>query len=88
MALSSKIYKKKNYFQFGLGIVHHLVRSKQLLEILFENGLSCTYNDVRQLTTALAKQNLNNEQVYVPPGIDTVDQSKKITSMLVLIIST
>ncbi|KAJ8928932.1 hypothetical protein NQ314_018431 [Rhamnusium bicolor] len=77
MALSSKIYKK-NYFQFGLGLfLHHLVRSKQLLDILSKIGLSCTYNDVRQLTTALAKQKINNDQVYIPPGIDKVDQSKK-----------
>lgn len=77
MALNSKSYKKK-YFQFGLGLfVHHLVRSKQLLEMLSEIGLSCTYNDVRQLTTALAKQNINDEEVYIPPGIDMVDQSKK-----------
>ncbi|KAJ8964634.1 hypothetical protein NQ314_004743 [Rhamnusium bicolor] len=63
MALSSKIYKK-NYFQFGLGLfLYHLVRSKQLLDILSKIGLICTYNDVRQLTTALAKQKINNDQV-------------------------
>ncbi|KAJ8942864.1 hypothetical protein NQ314_009928 [Rhamnusium bicolor] len=74
MALSSKIYKK-NYFQFGLGLfLHHLVRSKQLLDILSKIGLICTYNNVRQLTTALAKQKINNDQVYIPPGIDKVDQ--------------
>ncbi|KAJ8932906.1 hypothetical protein NQ314_014350 [Rhamnusium bicolor] len=88
MALSSKIYKK-NYFQFRLGLfLHHLVRSKQLLDILSKIGLSSTYNDVRQLTTALAKQKINNDQVYIPPGIDKVDQPKKITSMLVWIILT
>lgn len=76
IALSSKIYKK-NYFQFELGLfLHHLLRSKQLLDILSKIGLSCTYNDVRQLITTFAKQKISNEQVYIPLGIDMVDQSK------------
>lgn len=40
MALFDKIYKK-NFFQFGLGLyVHHLVRSRQLLDLLSEIGIS------------------------------------------------
>ncbi|CAG9760430.1 unnamed protein product [Ceutorhynchus assimilis] len=77
MALVSKIYKK-NYFQFGLGLfIHHTVRSKQLLETLSDIGLSCTYNDVRQLTTALVKQKVHKEPIYIPLGIDMVSPSMK-----------
>lgn len=77
MGLFKKQFRR-NYFQFGLGLfIHHLVRSKTLLDLLSSMGISCNYNDVRQLTTALAKQNILNNDIYIPAGIKQVDESKK-----------
>lgn len=73
MGLYNKKYKR-NYFQIGLGLyIHHLVRSKQILDALSEIGLSCSYNDIRQLTTSLANQKITNNATYVPPGVEVVD---------------
>lgn len=77
MALSDKEYKR-NYFQIGLGIyLYHLVRSKEIINILAEVGFCCPYNDLRQLTTALAKQGISDNFVYLPPGIETVSDEKR-----------
>lgn len=57
MSLYDNNTYRKNNFQIGLGIyVYHLVRSQKILDILSTIGLSCTYNDLRQLTTSLAKK--------------------------------
>lgn len=57
--------------------MHHLVRSRQLLDLLSEIGISCTYNDIRQLTTNIAKQRINTDTIYVPPGVQVVDNTIK-----------
>lgn len=69
----------KNSFHIGLGLhIYHLVHSKQILHSLWQCGLTCSYNDVRELMTALAKEKINTENnVYIPSCIKKVDESKK-----------
>ncbi|KAK5643914.1 hypothetical protein RI129_007759 [Pyrocoelia pectoralis] len=79
MAQFDKIYKK-NFYQFGLGLyVYHLVRSRQLLDLLSEIGISCTCNDIRQLTTKISKQRIVylTQFMYLPPGVQVVDNKIK-----------
>ncbi|KAK5638549.1 hypothetical protein RI129_012844 [Pyrocoelia pectoralis] len=70
---------KKNFCQFGLRLyVYHLVRSGQLLGLLYKIGISCTCNDIRQLTTNIGKQRINLTQfMYLPPGVQVVDNKIK-----------
>lgn len=77
MGLFDKNFKQ-NHFQIGLGLhIYHLVRSKQILEILFQLGLTCSYKDVRGLMTSLAKRSLDgNNEIYIPPGIRPVDEKE------------
>ena len=58
MSLYDKMFRS-NKFQMGLGIyIYHLVRSQKILDILSNIGLSCSYNDIRQVTTSLANKKI------------------------------
>lgn len=72
MRLYAKIYNQNN-FHIDLGLhIYHVVRSKQVLGTLWQIGLTCSYNNVRELMTALARKNVIKEKsVYIPHGIES-----------------
>ncbi|KAJ8929279.1 hypothetical protein NQ314_018033 [Rhamnusium bicolor] len=59
-------------FHVGLGLhIYHLIPSKHILDILSQLGLTCSYNDIRQLSTALAKGDIDDKNdVYVPQNLE------------------
>ncbi|KAJ8941575.1 hypothetical protein NQ314_010349 [Rhamnusium bicolor] len=62
MGLFDKSFKK-NSFHVGLGLhIYHLIPSKHILDILSQLGLTCSYNDIRQLSTALAKGDIDDKK--------------------------
>ncbi|KAK5640660.1 hypothetical protein RI129_002639 [Pyrocoelia pectoralis] len=68
-----------NNLQIGLGLyLYNNVRSKKVIDLLHNMGVSCSYNDIRSLITSLAKNAVKTENhIYVPYGIQSVDQEKK-----------
>ncbi|KAJ8942609.1 hypothetical protein NQ314_010030 [Rhamnusium bicolor] len=78
MGLFDKSFKK-NSFHVGLGLhIYHLIPSKHILDILPQLGLTCPYNDIRQLSTALAKGDIDDKNdVYVPQNLEQVNEEKK-----------
>lgn len=78
MALFSKAFKK-NSFHVGLGLhLYHMIPSKHILDTLWQLGLTCSYNDVRQLTTALAKREISDkDDTYVPENLNKIECGKQ-----------
>jgi hypothetical protein len=75
MSFYSKGFSKNN-LQIGLGLfLYNTVRSKKVIDLLYAMGFSCSYSDVRSMTTALAKEGLNNDnECYIPYGLQVVKQ--------------
>ncbi|VEN48679.1 unnamed protein product [Callosobruchus maculatus] len=69
---------RKNSFHVGLGLhLYHHIPSKHILDTLSKLGLICSYNDVRQIATSLAKQEIDdNEELYVPKCLEQVTAEK------------
>lgn len=77
MGLFDKKYTS-NSFPVGLGVhIYHLVPSKHILDILSQFGLSCSYNDIRQITTALAKREILDKDIYVPQNLQQINAEEK-----------
>ncbi|VEN49224.1 unnamed protein product, partial [Callosobruchus maculatus] len=54
------------------------IPSKHILDALSKLGLTCSYNDVRQIATSLAKQEIDdNEELYVPKCLEQVTAEKQ-----------
>lgn len=77
MSLYSKKFSKNN-LQIGLGLyIYNNVRSRKIIDLLYQMGFSCSYNDVRSMTTALAKHGLSTEKdIYIPYGLESIDENK------------
>nr|XP_023018838.1 uncharacterized protein LOC111507725 [Leptinotarsa decemlineata] len=69
---------RRNSFHVGLGLhLYHHIPSKHILDTLSSLGLTCSYNEVRQVTTSLAKQEIDDRgNVYVPKCLGQVSNEK------------
>lgn len=58
--------------------MYHHVPSRHILDTLSQLGLTCSYNEVRQVTTSLAKQEIDDkEEIYVPKCLAPVSTEKQ-----------
>ncbi|VEN62188.1 unnamed protein product, partial [Callosobruchus maculatus] len=55
------------------------IPSKHILDThILELGITCSFNDVRQIATSLAKQEIDdNEELYVPKCLEQVTAEKQ-----------
>nr|XP_023012752.1 uncharacterized protein LOC111502820 [Leptinotarsa decemlineata] len=69
---------RRNSFHVGLDLhQYHHIPSKHILDTLSSLGLTCSYNEVRQVTTSLAKQEIDDRgDVYVPKFLGQVSNEK------------
>lgn len=78
--------------QIGLGLyLYNNVRSKKIIDLLYNMGFSCSYKDIRSITTSLAKQGLSvQKNVYVPYVLEPINeiiQNYIHTALIILILT-
>ncbi|XP_074035333.1 uncharacterized protein [Leptinotarsa decemlineata] len=67
---------RRNSFHDGLDLhLYHHIPSKHILDTFSSLGLTCSYNEVRQVTTSLAKQEIDDRE-DVPKCLGQVSNEK------------
>jgi hypothetical protein len=72
--------KKRNRTSFGLNLslyIHHAVKSKKIIDVLFKLGLCCSYDEIRCFLTTVACNLLREDSaVYIPQGLQPISDDE------------